>query len=185
MRVPLKRRAELAQRNHIFDRAKSSHPQRNIQCRRLVPRRPENAIAIRPRRILRIVLGRAQIERRRQVHDGQRAAGVARARRAERHKIVAAHQPRRVAQLLNRIFLRHRPGCCISQRHCLLLRVAHLSRVPHLRCVFVFAPQMGRRTLQSRLRPRIDPLERFHQVLHGVGHAEPQIAFAVMPKRRA
>src|ERR1039458_772160 len=39
--------------------------------------------------------------------------------------------------------------------------------------------------LEIGLRPRIDAPERFHQVLHRIGHAEPQVALAVGSERRA
>ena len=118
MGMALVGRAELAQGDDVVERAKTGDAERHIECRRLVAGRPENAVAIGPVRVFRIVLGDAEIKCRGNVHDGERAAGVSRARRAQRNQVVAAHQLRRVAQFVDGIFLPHLPGGCISKRHC-------------------------------------------------------------------
>jgi hypothetical protein len=76
MRMPLKARVQLAQRHHIVDLAEAGEAQADIERRRLVPSRPDNAVAIRPERIFGIVTGSMKIERGGDVHDGERAAGV-------------------------------------------------------------------------------------------------------------
>ncbi len=51
VRMPLERRAQLAQRHHILQRAKTGKRQPQIKARRLVSRRPHNAVALRPFRV--------------------------------------------------------------------------------------------------------------------------------------
>jgi hypothetical protein len=57
MRMPLERRAQFTQRNHIVERAESGECEPEIEAGRLVTGRPHDAVAIRPIGIGGIVAG--------------------------------------------------------------------------------------------------------------------------------
>ncbi len=122
MRMPLERRPQLAQQHHVIHRAETGKRQAQVQAGRLVSGGPDDAIAVRPRRIPRIMIRHPQIQRRRDVHDRQRSARVPRPRRAQRHQVVAAHQVCRVFQLFNGIVAKILAGRGILDRHSLILR---------------------------------------------------------------
>ena len=184
MGMALEGRAELAQRDDVVERAETGDAERHIKRRRLVAGRPENAVAIGPVGMFGIVLGRAQIERRGNVHDGERAAGVARARRAQRDQVVAAHELRRVAQFVDGIFLPHLPGGCISKRHC-RSPLRRILRGKSAETRTTAGLETGATRLQVHAHPRVDARQRFYQVLHGIGDTEAQIALAIGAKRSA
>ena len=90
--MSLERRVELAQRDDIFDGEVAGEGQAEIKRRRLVSARPDDAVAVRPLGILGIVVGDLEVERRDNVHHGERSAGVAGAGGAQRDQVIAAHQ---------------------------------------------------------------------------------------------
>ena len=76
MRMPLVWRRKLAQKRDILHRTKSRKRQPQVKTRCFMSSRPDNAVAIFPIGICGIMLGHAQIERRSDVHNRQRSAGV-------------------------------------------------------------------------------------------------------------
>ena len=76
VRMTLERRAELAQRHHIVKRIKSRDAQAKIKAWRFVPGRPDDAVAIRPGWIFRIVVGGIEVKRGGNVHHRECAPGV-------------------------------------------------------------------------------------------------------------
>ena len=77
MRVSLKARVELAQSDHVVDVTEAGKGQSDIEGRSLVAGGPDDAVAVGPVGMFRVVLGNMEIERGGNVHDGKRAAGVA------------------------------------------------------------------------------------------------------------
>src|SRR5208282_1603125 len=76
VRMSLIRRIKFAEEGNVFFRAETGKGQPKVKAGRLVARRPDDAIAVGPVGILRIVIGDAKVERRGDVHDRERAAGV-------------------------------------------------------------------------------------------------------------
>ena len=103
VRMPLKRRIQLAQERDVFLRAEAGEGEAEIEARRLVSRRPDDAVAVGPVGILGIVIGDAKVERGGDVHDGERAAGVSGGGGAQGGQVVAAHQIGLLFQFVNAV----------------------------------------------------------------------------------
>jgi hypothetical protein len=86
------RRAEFAQRHHVVDGTKSREGQCEIQAWSLVTGELDDAVALRPGRIPRVVVGGMEIKRGGNIHHRERPTGVSRTRRAQSDQIVPAHQ---------------------------------------------------------------------------------------------
>src|SRR5690242_3627058 len=101
--MSLEWRIELAQRDNIFFGEKASEAEAEIEAGRLMSSGPDDAVAILPVGIVGIVVGNAQVKRCGDIHDRERAAGMARSCGAERDKVVAAHQVRLLFQFLDAV----------------------------------------------------------------------------------
>src|ERR1017187_720067 len=92
VRMSLEWRIKLAQSNNVFDGKVSGEGEAKIQSGGFMPGRPDDAIAFVPIRIVGIVVGDLQVQGRNDVHDGERASGMAGAGGAKRNQVIAAHQ---------------------------------------------------------------------------------------------
>src|SRR5450631_501463 len=119
--MALEGRVELAQRDYFVKWTKPRESQRNVQCGRLVSGGPDDAVAIRPVGVVRIVIGGMEVEGGSYIHNGERAAGVARACRAQRDKIVTAHQVGCLAKFFDGIIAVDISRYRIHEGHVLLL----------------------------------------------------------------
>jgi hypothetical protein len=79
--------------------------------------RPDDAIAIAPVRVFRIMLGNAQVEGSSDIHDRKRATRVAASSRTEYGQIAAAHQVGCVFEFFNGVFPDNFAGRGIPQGH--------------------------------------------------------------------
>ena len=77
MRMPLEGRTQFAQRHHVFLIEVAGECQARVERWGFVSGRPDNAITHLPVGILGIVVCTAEIQRRGNVHDRKRSAGVA------------------------------------------------------------------------------------------------------------
>jgi len=110
MWMSLKRRIEFAQQRDIFFRTESGKGEPKIQAGRFVPRRPNDAIPVRPVGILGIVIGDAKIERGGDIHNRQRAPGVSRTGGAQGGEIVAPHQVGLLFQFVDAVRMQYFAG---------------------------------------------------------------------------
>ena len=117
VRMSLVRRVQLAQIDHIFLGTETGKRQPQIEARRLVAGGPDDAVAIRPVGILRIVVGHTQVECRRDVHDRERAPGVSRTGRAQHNQVVPAHQVGLLFQFIDAELAQDFTGFRILDRH--------------------------------------------------------------------
>ena len=92
MRMSLERRVEFAQGDDVFDGKISGEGQAQIERRRFVSGRPDDAVALLPLGIIGIMISDLQVQSGNDFHHGQRASGVAGAGGAKRHQVVTAHQ---------------------------------------------------------------------------------------------
>ena len=117
VRMALERRIQLAQCDHVFDGEISGEGQPEIKRGRLVSGGPDDAVAIGPLGIVGIVVGDLEVQRRNDVHHGERAAGVAGAGRAQRDQVVAAHQAGGMFQFFEVEIAHHGFGESVDQGH--------------------------------------------------------------------
>ncbi len=103
VRMALVRSVKLPQAHDVLDVEETGHAESDVERGSLVADRPVDAVAIGPLGLLRIVLGDVKVERRRDVHDRQRAARMTRAGRGQRDEVIAAHLVRGLGQLLDRV----------------------------------------------------------------------------------
>ena len=120
--MPLEGRSEFAQQRDIFNFAKTSKGKPQVEAWRFMSSRPDNAVAMRPLGVFRIMIRHLQIKSDGNVHDREGAAGMARSCRAERNQIITTHQVGRFGQLLNRIITNNFCGYGIAKRHDVLLK---------------------------------------------------------------
>jgi hypothetical protein len=76
--VAFKAGAELTEESGVVQREIAGFGEGNVECRGFVACGPEDAVAVGPGRIRRIVIEDAEIETSRQIHDGKRASRMAR-----------------------------------------------------------------------------------------------------------
>src|ERR1035438_4795214 len=117
MRMPLKLRIEFAKKRHIFLRTKSRKCKSKVKTGRLVASRPDNSVAVRPVRILGIVIGDAKVERGGDIHDGKSAAGMSGSCRTQRGEVITAHQVRLLFQFVDAVRTENFAGVRILNRH--------------------------------------------------------------------
>ncbi len=101
----------------IFFRTESGEGQAEIEAGRLVASGPDDAVAIGPVGILGIVIGHAKVERGGDVHDGERAAGMAGPGGAQCGQVIAAHQVGLLFQFVNVVATQNFAGGRILDRH--------------------------------------------------------------------
>ena len=117
VRMPLERRVQLAQRDHVFQRVIAGQAQAEIERGSLVSARPDDAVAVFPVGHVGIVVGDLQVQGGDDLHHGERSAGVSRTGGAQRHQVVAAHQAGGLFEFFDRKIAHNGFGECIHERH--------------------------------------------------------------------
>ena len=117
VRMSLEWRIEFAQGNDVFDGKIAGESEAEIQRGSFVSARPDDAVASGPVGIVGIVFGDFEVQRRDDLHHGERASGVAGAGGAQRHQVVAAHQPGGLLKFFEGKLADHSFGERIDDRH--------------------------------------------------------------------
>src|SRR5579871_2293557 len=115
--MALKGRTQLAQRDHIFDRAESGKCETDVEAGRFVPSRPDDPVAVGPVGIPGIMSRDLEIERGRDVHDRESPACMSRPGRMQCNQIVAAHQVGSISEFIYGIFAENLPAAGVDESH--------------------------------------------------------------------
>src|SRR5262252_7200944 len=105
--MSLERRRELPQQGDVFLREVTRKAEPEIEAGGFMAGRPDDAVAILPVGILRVMVGDSEIEGCGDVHDGESSAGMAAAGGIQRYQVVSAHHRGCLLEFLNGVTARN------------------------------------------------------------------------------